>query len=211
MKKAVIFDLDGVICSTDQYHYQAWKYIAEKEGIYFDEIINNRLRGISRMDSLNIILERSSRQYSEDEKIALAQTKNQIYRGLLKNMKPDDVSDDVLKTLSELKKRNYRLAIGSASKNTKYILERIGLISTFDIVVDGTMISQSKPDPEVFLKARDLLGLSSDDCYVVEDAKSGIEAAYRGGFTTIGIQDAKGYIHTNYGIDKISDILLIVE
>ncbi len=210
MKKAVIFDLDGVICSTDKYHYLAWNSIADDEGIYFDEAINNRLRGVSRMDSLEIILEKAKRKYSEEEKLALAEKKNNIYRTLLNKMIPADVSADVLITLKELSKRNYRIAIGSASKNTRFILERIALLSAFDVIVDGNMIAHSKPDPEVFLKARDLLGLKSEECYVVEDAKSGIEAAYRGGFTTIGIQDAKEDIHTDYGIDKLSDILRIV-
>ncbi len=208
--KAIIFDLDGVICSTDKYHYLAWKSIAEEEGIYFDEIINNRLRGVSRMDSLEIILEKSKRKYSEEEKIALAEKKNEIYRSLLKKMTKADVSDDVLLTLKELKKRNYRIAIGSASKNTRFILERISLSTAFDVIVDGNMISYSKPNPEVFLKARDLLGLKSEDCYVVEDARSGIEAAYRGGFTTVGILDAKEDIHTDFKIDKLSDLLRIV-
>lgn len=210
MKKAVIFDLDGVICFTDQYHYQAWKKIADEEGIYFDTLINNRLRGVSRMDSLDIILEKAKREYTEEEKIVLADKKNEIYRSLLQKMTPADVSDDVSMTLKELKNRNYRIAIGSASKNTRFILDRIGLLYAFDVIVDGNMIAHSKPDPEVFLKARDLLGLTSEECCVVEDAKSGIEAAYHGGFTTIGIQDAKEDIHTDYGIDKLSDLLKII-
>lgn len=210
-KKAVIFDLDGVICSTDRFHYLAWKTIADQEGIYFDEAINNRLRGISRLDSLDIILEKAKKGYSEEEKVSLAEQKNNTYRELLKNMTEKDASEDVRYTLKELKKRGYLIAIGSASKNTKFILERIGLINAFDVIVDGTMITHSKPDPEVFLKAASLLSLSNDECYVVEDAKAGIEAGYRGGFITIGIQDAKDYIHTDYGIDYLSDVLNIVQ
>ena len=210
-EKGVIFDLDGVICSTDHYHYLAWKTIADQEGIYFDEVINNRLRGISRLDSLDIILEKSEKEYSAEEKLSLADKKNDIYRELLKNMTEEDAIEDVRYTLAELKNRGYLIAIGSASKNTKFILERIGLINAFDAIVDGTMITHSKPDPEVFLKAASLLSLPAEKCYVVEDAKAGIEAGYRGGFTTIGIQDAKDYIHTDYGIEKLSDVLKIVQ
>ena len=210
-KKALIFDLDGVICSTDHFHYLAWKTIADQEGIYFDEVINNRLRGISRLDSLDIILEKAKKEYSKEEKLSLAQKKNSIYRELLKNMTKEDVTEDVRYTLKELKKRGYLIAIGSASKNTKFILERIGLINAFDEIVDGTMITHSKPDPEVFLKAASLLSLTAEECYVVEDAKAGIEAGYRGGFTTIGIQDAKDYIHTDYGIDDLSDVLKLIQ
>ena len=127
--QAVIFDLDGVICSTDQYHYLAWKEIADDEGIYFDEQINNRLRGVSRMESLEIILEKASRTYAEDEKSALAEKKNRIYRKLLERMTPAELSEDVAGTLKELKKRGVKIAIGSSSKNTPVILKQIGRAS----------------------------------------------------------------------------------
>ena len=154
--KAVIFDLDGVICFTDKYHYIAWKKLADKEGIYFDETINNRLRGVSRMDSLDIILEKATKKYSQAEKEDMAAEKNATYVELLKEMSPSDLSDEVRGTLNELRNRGYKLAIGSSSKNTKMILGQLGLGDFFDAISDGTNITKSKPDPEVFLKAAEL-------------------------------------------------------
>lgn len=124
---SVIFDLDGVICHTDQYHYQAWKKLADRLGIYFDEKINNRLRGVSRMESLEIVLEKSNVMYVWEEKVRLAEEKNDTYRGLLENITEDDLSAEVKHTLEELRERGYRLAIGSSSKNTGVILTHLGL------------------------------------------------------------------------------------
>lgn len=123
----VIFDLDGVICFTDKYHYLAWKTVADKLGIYFDEVINNRLRGVSRMESLEIILEKYDKPLTQEEKIAIAEEKNGVYKELLKNMTTEDLSAEVKETLDELRNRGIKLAIGSSSKNTQFILERIGL------------------------------------------------------------------------------------
>jgi len=188
--KAVIFDLDGVICFTDKYHYQAWKALADRLGIYFDETINNRLRGVSRMESLEIILERADKTYSQTEKDAFAAEKNGIYVELLQQMSPADLSDEVKETLNALRTKGYKLAIGSSSKNAKLILSRIGLEDYFDAVSDGTNISRSKPDPEVFLKAVEMLGEAPADCLVVEDAISGAEAAHRGGMKAACVGDA---------------------
>ena len=135
--KSYIFDLDGVICFTDKYHYLAWKQVADEQGIYFDEEINNRLRGVSRMASLEIILERSDKLYTMSEKVAMAEKKNHIYREYLKQMSPEDLSSEVKSTLEELKYKGCKLAIGSSSKNTRFILERIGLVDFFDAIVDG--------------------------------------------------------------------------
>ena len=124
--QAVIFDLDGVICSTDKYHYQAWKQMADSIGVYFDETINNRLRGVSRMDSLEIILERFDGTLTSQEKAKLAAQKNELYKGLLTQMSEADLSEEVKETLNELRRRGKKLAIGSSSKNAKFILERLG-------------------------------------------------------------------------------------
>lgn len=188
--RAVIFDLDGVICFTDKYHYQAWKALADRLGIYFDETINNRLRGVSRMESLEIILERADKTYSQAEKDAFAAEKNGIYVELLQQMSPADLSDEVTETLDALRARGYKLAIGSSSKNAKLILSRIGLGDYFDAVSDGTNISRSKPDPEVFLRAAEMLGVPPSDCLVVEDAVSGAKAAHRGGMKAACVGDA---------------------
>ena len=206
---AVIFDLDGVICSTDEYHYLAWKELADSLALPFDRQYNNKLRGVSRLESLNLILALGERQYSDEEKQAMAQKKNDTYRRLLEKMSPADVSDDVLSTLNELK-RKYPLAIGSSSRNTKFILSRIGLADFFDAVIDGNDISASKPDPEVFLKAADALSQRPSSCLVVEDAAAGIEAAVRGGFDSAGIGDASRIDGATYHIGRLSDLLDIL-
>lgn len=207
---AIIFDLDGVLVFTDKFHYQAWKQLADRLGVYFDEEINNRLRGVSRMASLDIVLERADREYSQAEKEAMAAEKNAAYRKLLSTMTPADVSDEVHKTLAELKRRGYKLAIGSSSKNAKFILERVQLLDMFDAISDGTNISHSKPDPEVFLKAAEFLGEAPEDCAVVEDAYAGIDAAKAGGMTAIGIGDAAGYEKADYRLDSFSQLETLV-
>ena len=211
MIKGIIFDLDGVIISTDEYHYQAWKAIADKEGIYFDREINNRLRGVSRMASLDIILEKSNKQYSEEEKQALADEKQALYRKSLSKLSYRSLSKDTIKAIKKLYEQGYHLAIGSSSKNTQYILERLNIKNAFDFVCDGTMITKSKPDPEVFLKAAEGLGLKPDECLVIEDAFSGIDAAKAGGFIGIGIGDAAKYEKSDYKISQLSELITLVD
>ena len=209
--KGVIFDLDGVICSTDHYHYLAWKALADRLGIYFDETINNRLRGVSRMASLEIILERYDGTLSEEEKLAAAEEKNNLYRELLKEMTPADLSPEVKNTLDALRAKGLLLGIGSSSKNTKFILSRIGLGDYFDKISDGTNITRSKPDPEVFLKGAEYLGLEPKDCLVVEDAKAGIEAALAAGMDAAAIGDATSCGLATYNLSAFSDLLNCVE
>ena len=211
MIKGIIFDLDGVLVFTDKYHYRAWKMMADQEGIYFDEEINNRLRGVSRMESLEIILERSKKEYSLEEKKALCESKNNNYRESLKELNKNDVSESVRNTLKELKEKGYKLAIGSSSKNTRFILDQVELTDYFDAISDGNNISKSKPDPEVFLKAADMLGLPPKECLVIEDAFSGIDAARAGGFKNVGIGDASKYELCDYKIKDIKEIVDIVE
>lgn len=206
-KEAFIFDLDGVLVFTDHLHYIAWKKMADRIGVYFDEEINNRLRGVSRMDSLSIILENSSKIYSTAEMTDLAEEKNNYYRDALRTLSPSDVDAAVRDTLKELHRRSFKLAIGSSSKNTKYILEKTGLISFFDAISDGTNISKSKPDPEVFLKAAEYLRIAPEKCVVVEDAASGIKAAKAGHMTAVGIGDAASYPETDYPIQSLTDLL----
>lgn len=206
--KGIIFDLDGVIVFTDHYHYLAWKKIADEMGIYFDETINNRLRGVSRMESLEIILETyQGAPLSDGEKLALAEKKNNFYRELLRQMSPDSVAPEVRSTLQTLRERGYRLSIGSSSKNTKTILERVGLMDAFDAISDGTNITRSKPDPEVFLKAAQFLGLEPKDCAVIEDAFAGIDAACAAGMLSVGIGDASGYDKASCHIQCFDELL----
>lgn len=208
--KAFIFDLDGVIVFTDCFHYQAWKKIADQMGIYFDEEINNRLRGVSRMDSLDIILERyGGEPLSKEKKEMLADEKNAFYRSLLENMTPADVKQEVRDTLKELRCRGFKLSLGSSSKNAKFILERVGMLDAFDAISDGTNISKSKPDPEVFLKGAEFLGVEPAECVVVEDALAGIDAAKAGNMMAAGIGEARDYEKTDYRLDTFSDLLQI--
>lgn len=207
--KAFIFDLDGVIVFTDKFHYQSWKKMADRMGIYFDEEINNRLRGVSRMESLEIILERYDGKLSEIEKQELAEEKNKTYRELLTTMTPDDVTAEVRDTLTELRNRGYKLSIGSSSKNAKFILDKVALTDYFDAISDGTNITKSKPDPEVFLKAAEFLGVMPEDCIVIEDAAAGVDGAKAGGMKAVGIGDASSYEKTDYPIKTFADLLEI--
>jgi beta-phosphoglucomutase len=188
---AIVFDLDGVICHTDKYHYLGWKSVADDLGIPFDETVNNRLRGVSRMESLDIILEKyEGEPLTDARKDEIATLKNARYREMLAEMSPADLDPSVKVTLDDLRSRGLKLAIGSSSKNAKFILSRIGLGDYFDEISDGTNISRSKPDPEVFLKAAEYLGIDPAKCVVIEDAVAGIEAGEAAGMYTVAIGDA---------------------
>lgn len=209
--EAVIFDLDGVICFTDHYHYLAWKALADSLGIDFDETKNDRLRGVSRMESLEIVLEGyHGPALSEAEKIALADKKNSLYRESLQTMTPKDLSDEVRNTLKALRELGKKLAIGSSSKNTPLILERIGLAGFFDAVSDGNNIQRSKPDPQVFTMAAEMLHLAPEKCLVVEDAMAGLQAAASGGFDSAGLGPAAESGKATYSLSAFSDLLNVV-
>ena len=199
MVKTIIFDLDGVLVYTDKFHYLAWKKMADRIGVPFDETINNRLRGVSRMDSLEIILERSTRKYTQEEKEDLAEEKNGYYKEFLKKMSPADVRPEIRGMLKELHKRGYQLAIGSSSKNTKFILAQTQLTDDFDAI----------SDPEVFLKAAEYTQTTPGNCLVVEDAIAGIDAAKAGGMLAAGVGEAKTYEKTDYPMDKVEDLLTL--
>lgn len=207
---AVIFDLDGVICHTDAYHYEAWKALADRLGVPFDQQINNLLRGVSREESLEIILGHGGlTTLTEEEKRRACSEKNEIYKGLLDEMSPADLSAEVKDTLDGLRAMGIKLAIGSSSKNAKKILERIGLGGYFDAVSDGTNITRSKPDPEVFLLAAQYAAADPEHCLVVEDARAGIEAACRAGMDSAGIGDAALCGEACYGMETFSQLLII--
>lgn len=212
MKKAIIFDLDGVLTFTDHFHYLAWKELADEEKIYFDEKINNRLRGVSRMDSLEIILEKAKKEYSKEEKESLAENKNKRYVELLNQLSEKDIKSDDRKTLEKLKEMGILLAVGSASKNTMKILKNTNLLNYFDAVIDGNIATHSKPNPEVFLLAANKLGVDPKDCYIVEDAKAGIDAGKAGGFETCGIgSEVYDYPSTDHPIKHLSDLIHLVK
>ncbi len=204
--KAVIFDLDGVIVSTDDCHYKAWKKMADDEGIYFDHTINERLRGVSRMESLEIVLEKADKTYTEEEKVMLAERKNSYYVELIKKISPGAILDGVMENLEMLKKNKIKIAIGSSSKNTPIILQQIGLDGYFDAVSDGNNITNSKPDPEVFIKAADMLGINYESCMIVEDADAGVIAGKRAGMKTLAVGNAK---NGDFSYKSLNDIKII--
>lgn len=201
----VIFDLDGVIVSTDDCHYLAWKQMADEEGISFDRGVNERLRGVSRMASLEIILEKATKSYTQEEKEEMAERKNRYYVELIRKLTKDDMLPGVMNVLENLKKKGIRIAIGSSSRNTPIILKQIGLDSYFDAVADGNQISRSKPDPEVFLLGAKLLGLEPKNCLVVEDADAGVEAALNGGMRALGVGSASVNPRATYTAATLAD------
>lgn len=175
--EAVIFDLDGVIVSTDEFHYRGWQRLADEQGIYFDREINERLRGVSRMESLNILLERATEVFSDEQKRTMADRKNGYYAELIKTLTPADILPGALGVVNGLKARGIKVAIASSSKNTAAILERIALSNAFDVITSGNDIKQTKPDPEIFLLAAQRCGVPPSRSLVVEDAIAGVEGA----------------------------------
>jgi beta-phosphoglucomutase len=184
---ACLFDLDGVIVDTARFHYLAWKVIADKLGFKFTEHDNERLKGISRMDSLEILLEIGGIKVTSDNKVLLANEKNQIYLEYIIQMTPEDVLPGVWNFLSELRKNHIKTGLGSASKNARLILEKTNMASLFDVIVDGNLVSRAKPDPEVFALGAQLLETNNKDCLVFEDAVAGVQAAHNAGMKCIGI------------------------
>lgn len=213
--KAVIFDLDGVIVSTDEYHFQAWKRLADSLEIPFDRESNDRLRGISRMESLEILLEKSAKQYSPDEKREMAERKNAWYRELLKGLSPAHILPGVADMIKALKNRRVKIAIGSSSQNARAILRAVSLEDEFDVITDGNHITRSKPDPEVFTIAARQLGISSEECLVVEDAQAGVEAAVAAGMNVLAVGAANGHPRATRSAENLScvsaDELLLTE
>lgn len=187
MIEACLFDLDGVVVDTAKYHFIAWKALAEELGFEFTLEDNERLKGVSRMRSLEILLEIGGLQFPEQEKMAMAERKNALYVSYIEKMTPDETLPGVREFLQELRASGIKIALGSASKNAPMILERIRLSGMFDAVVDGNSITEAKPDPEVFLKGAGLLGVRPENCVVFEDAVAGVEAARNANMFIVGI------------------------
>lgn len=185
MIKAFIFDLDGVITDTAEYHYRAWKRLADEEGLPFSREDNEHLRGVARRESLMLIL---SGRFCPEEKIQeLMERKNRYYLEFVNEISPSDLLPGAIELLSEIRAANLKSALGSASKNAPEVLDRLGICSMFDAVADGHSVERQKPAPDLFLHAAGQLGLPPEQCVVVEDAAAGIEAALAGGFLTVGI------------------------
>jgi beta-phosphoglucomutase len=185
--RACIFDLDGVVVDTAKYHFMAWKRLADDLGIVFTLKDNERLKGVSRMASLEIILEIGEKQFTPLEKQDMAALKNKWYIEYISRMTPDEILPGTLEIINELRRNNIRIALGSASKNTPMILERVGMNNLFDAVADGNNVHKAKPDPEVFIKAAQMLDVEKERCAVFEDASAGVEAALNAGMICIGI------------------------
>ncbi len=198
--RLAIFDLDGVIVDTAKYHYLAWKRLGEKIGIEFTEQDNERLKGVSRMRSLDILLEIGKQTRTDEEKEQLAAEKNAWYVEYITQMDSSEILPGVLPFLEELRTQGIKIALGSASKNAKTILERVSLSDYFDVIVDGNLVTKAKPDPEVFTLSASLLGIEAEQTVVFEDAQAGIEAALRAKMLTVGVGEQDTLHEAHYVI-----------
>jgi beta-phosphoglucomutase len=205
MIKAFLFDLDGVITDTAEYHYLAWKKLASQQGWAFDRELNEQLRGVSRMDSLDIIIGHNQASIDGNQCQQLATLKNQYYQAMLEHITPSDYLPGARQLLDDLKSNGYKIGLGSASKNSRLVLDRLNAVSYFDIIGDGNSVEKSKPAPDIFLYGATRLNLAPHECIVVEDAESGIEAGIAGGFQTIGIgpRERVGKAHLRF--DSMSE------
>jgi beta-phosphoglucomutase len=188
--KACLFDLDGVLVDTAIYHFQAWKMLGENFNYQLTEEQNEQLKGVSRVESLNRILVWANYSATSEQKEVWLIEKNENYLQLISTMNPAEILPGVLDFLGQIKELGYKIALGSASKNSEVILTKTGLLPWFDLIIDGNKVTKSKPDPEVFLKGAEGLGFKPEECIVFEDAQAGVEAAKKGGMKAIGIGEA---------------------
>ncbi|AWX45603.1 Beta-phosphoglucomutase [Flagellimonas maritima] len=208
MIKGFIFDLDGVITDTAELHYTAWKNLADKMDWEFDRTINDKLRGISRMDSIKVILDHNNAKLNKETLVELAKEKNDIYVESLNTMTPDDYLPGIKELLTNLRIEGFNVALGSASKNALKVLEQLNATAFFDIIGDGNSVSKSKPEPDIFLYGAEKLKLQPEECIVVEDAESGIDAAKAGGFHSIGIGPEERLGHADLRFDSTKEATL---
>jgi beta-phosphoglucomutase len=206
--KSALFDLDGVIVDTAVYHFQAWRRLANELGFDFTEHQNEQLKGISRMESLELILKWGNKTLPETEKLEWAARKNDWYLELITHMTPKEILSGVSDFLNELKEDKIKIALGSASKNSKMILNKIDLFHYFDAIIDGNNITKGKPDPQVFLMGAEATGSLPAECAVFEDAQAGIQAAKSGGMFAVGIGDSKILSEADLVVKSMEDINL---
>lgn len=205
---ACIFDLDGVIVDTARYHFMAWKRLTDQLGIHFTEEDNERLKGVSRMASLEIILEIGKIKTDNTTKLKYATRKNKWYTDFISKMTPDEILPGSLNFIKELRKANIRVAIGSASKNTPLILKRVGILELFDAVADGNIVSKAKPDPDVFIKAAEMVNVKPGKCVVFEDAVAGVQAALNAGMMCIGVGSPKILTEAHFVVSGLKEMNL---
>lgn len=206
--KACLFDLDGVIVDTAVYHFQAWRRLANELGFDFTEHQNEQLKGISRMESLELILNWGNVSLTEAEKVEWATRKNDWYLDLVKLMTPNEVLPGVAKFLTDLREAGIKIALGSASKNSKLILERINMLDYFDAIIDGNNITKGKPDPQVFLMGAEATNALPSECVVFEDAVAGVQAAKAGGMKAIGVGSVDVLTEADFVIATFDEMTL---
>lgn len=209
--QGVIFDLDGVITDTARYHYLAWKKLTDELGIYFDEVINERLKGVSRLESLDIILEKSSIKYSQEEKEYYANKKNEYYKEMIKKITHEDLLPGVDSFIEKLKKRGIKTAIASVSKNAFTVVENLKIKDKFDYIVDANEIVNGKPDPEIFLNAAKHLGISPENCIGIEDSAAGITAIKKAGMYAVGVGNPETVREADLILKDLSEADKILE
>jgi beta-phosphoglucomutase len=206
--KSALFDLDGVIVDTAIYHFQAWRRLANELGFDFSEHQNEQLKGISRMESLELILKWGDKTLTETEKLKWAARKNDWYLELIQHMTPKEILPGVQDFLNELKEEKIKIALGSASKNSKMILNKIELLHYFDAIIDGNNITKGKPDPQVFLLGAEATGSLPSECVVFEDAQAGIQAAKAGGMYAVGIGEKSVLSEADLVVKSFLDLSL---
>lgn len=208
MIKGLIFDLDGVITDTAEYHYLAWKSLAEKIGIEIDREFNEQLKGISRMESLDLILKHGNKEqsYTEAEKEELATQKNEEYKESIKEITPDDLLPGIEKLLKEAKEKNLGLVLASASKNGPAIMENLQITDLFDGIVDPASLKAGKPDPEIFIRGAEMLGLDTTECIGLEDAEAGIESINGANMFSVGVGSKEAMKQADYAVEDTSKL-----
>lgn len=208
MIKGFIFDLDGVITDTAELHFLAWKKLAEEMNWNFDREVNEKLRGVSRMDSINIIKDHNSAVVPEEKLVELATMKNDIYVASLDTMTPEDYLPGAKELLTHLRQEGFKVALGSASKNSTKVLKQLDAVNYFDVIGDGNSVSKSKPAPDIFLFGAEKLDLKPEECIVYEDAEAGVDAAKSGGFYSVGIGPEDRVGHASVRFESMADATL---
>ena len=204
--KGIIFDLDGVITDTAEYHYLGWQKLADEEGLEFDRKFNEKFRGVSRMKCLDMLLEENNRKVTAKEREELAERKNNYYQKYLENITKDNLLEGIEKILNTVKNNGYKMAIASASKNTEIVVKKLNIREMFDTISDGYSVKNTKPAPDLFLHTAEKLNLKPEECVVFEDAKAGIDAALAANMTAVGIGPKERVGHAHFRFDSVKDI-----
>ena len=202
--KAFILDLDGVITDTAEFHFKAWKKMADEEGIPFGREDNEKLRGVSRRKSMELILD--GREMEEEKVQKLMDRKNQYYNDFLENLSEDDLLPGAQELIDEIIRRGYKIAVASSSRNAKTVIKNLGIMDVFDTISDGHSVGNSKPAPDLFLHTAEKLGLDPESCVVIEDADSGIEGALAADMIAVAVGPEERFSKAHYRYDKVKDI-----